>query len=89
MLIKGEDLTEEQVKMVKAAFVYRYLSILSDDEWIKQHAFHFLKDGTRLSFKHKFAEPHYMAEETPIECLRTYCLIDGCYCGGAKAKKKE
>jgi len=35
---------------------------VTDKEWIESHAFHFLKDGSRLSQKKQNAEPVYMAD---------------------------
>lgn len=68
MLIKGKDLNNRQREQVFAAFVYRHYSIGPDkyyaDElaWLVDHAFYFLKDGSRLSYKHKHCEPHYMSD---------------------------
>jgi hypothetical protein len=81
MLIKGANLTANQIKLVKAAFIYRWttengqresawansegkptIPLQSDDEWIKEHAFYFVKDGSRLMLNKHHAEPHYMAD---------------------------
>ena len=35
---------------------------ISDQQWINEHAFHFLKDGSRLMANRHYAEPHYMAD---------------------------
>jgi hypothetical protein len=37
------------------------IPLISDAQWLKEHAFHFLKDGSRLSITHRHAEPVYMA----------------------------
>jgi len=34
----------------------------TDKDWVHDHAFHFNKKTGRLSGKHKYAEPHYMAD---------------------------
>ena len=71
MLIRGVDLTERQRQQVLAAFIYRHTGIGPDkhypDEraWLVDHAFHFVKDGSRLAANRRFAEPHYMADATP------------------------
>lgn len=36
--------------------------LTTDDEWIAQHAFHFVKDGSRLSSQQSSCEPAYMAD---------------------------
>ena len=35
---------------------------VKDANWIKAHAFHFLKDGSRLMLSRRNAEPAYLAE---------------------------
>lgn len=35
---------------------------ISDTQWLADHAFNFIKDGSRLSFRSKYAEPVYMAD---------------------------
>ncbi len=35
---------------------------VSDAEWLEKHAFHFLKDGSRLMANRRYCEPHYMAD---------------------------
>jgi hypothetical protein len=35
----------------------------TDAAWIDAHAFHFLKDGSRLVARRNYAEPAYMADE--------------------------
>jgi len=64
MLIKGKNLTPRQRQQVLSAFVHRHLDTTSksDDEWIAKHAFHFLKDGSRLAANKRRAEPVYMAD---------------------------
>lgn len=39
------------------------VALQTDEEWLRGHAFHFVKDGKRLMENHKFAEPAFMAEE--------------------------
>jgi len=72
MLIKGADLSEKQRRWVLGAFVYRNTHEnraraepllntcrlwISDAEWIADHAFHFVADGSRLDLRYKHAEP--------------------------------
>ena len=35
---------------------------VTDEEWLAEHAFHFLKDGSRLMMNRGYAEPHYLAD---------------------------
>lgn len=37
------------------------IPLQSDEQWIKEHAFHFVKDGSRLMFNRRFCVPAYMA----------------------------
>lgn len=75
-LIKGENLTPDQVKQVKAAFVHRptvennypkrnvyqlRIPAVEDSQWLREHAFYFCKDGT-LAAKPNYCEPYFMAE---------------------------
>jgi len=75
-LIKGENLNISQIRQVKAAFVYRLTTengyprrnpcgatvpAITDQEWIKQHAFYIKRDGS-LAAKPANCEPVYMAE---------------------------
>ncbi len=76
MLINGKNLTPKQLEQVKAAFVHRNTvecpskatvndlihGRVKDADWILARAFHFVKDGSRLSMKHKHCEPAYFAE---------------------------
>lgn len=39
----------------------RHAPIVSDAEWLQAHAFHFLKDGSRLKERPRYAEPSYAA----------------------------
>jgi hypothetical protein len=39
---------------------------VSDRDWIDSHAFHFVKDGSRLMFNRHHAEPHYLATSEEI-----------------------
>jgi hypothetical protein len=36
------------------------MPLQTDEEWINDHAFHFIKDGSRLS-RRSYAEPAYLA----------------------------
>lgn len=38
-------------------------AMVTDAQWLKAHAFHFTKDGTRLMANRSHAEPAFMAEE--------------------------
>ena len=73
MLIKGANLNQRQRQQVLAAYVNRHTvehpnPVIgaavkpTDAEYINGHAFYFVKDGSRLSEKHKWCEPHYMAD---------------------------
>lgn len=61
MLIKGSNLSERQRVQVLDAFVHRHLDTTSksDSEWLAKHAFHFLKDGSRLAFNRHYAVPEW------------------------------
>ena len=37
--------------------------LISDQEWLAQYAFHFVKDGSRLSKQRRWAEPAYLADD--------------------------
>lgn len=39
-----------------------HVALTTDDQWLADHAFHFVKDGSRLSETQHYAEPVYMAE---------------------------
>ena len=39
-----------------------HLPLMSDDAWVRDHAFYFVKDGSRLMEK-RHAEPAYMADQ--------------------------
>jgi hypothetical protein len=39
-----------------------HMKLVSDDEWIRAHAFHFVRNGSRLAENCKHAEPAYMAD---------------------------
>jgi len=66
-LIKGKDLTSDQLRQVLSAYVHRFHAIGPDKfyktekDWILDHAFYFTKQG-RLSNRHKHCEPAFMAE---------------------------
>ena len=67
MLIKGSNLTPAQSRQVFNAFVHRHLAIgpsrryTSNEAWLVDHAFYFLRDGSRLALRPSRCEPHYMA----------------------------
>ena len=78
VLIPGHKLTDKQRGHVLSAFVHRHTHehpaawakdqkpTQSDDQWVKDHAFHFNKKTGNLSGRHKSAEPHYMANEAEV-----------------------
>jgi len=37
------------------------MPLVTDEEWLKDHAFHFTKDGKRLMANRRHAEPTFMA----------------------------
>ena len=39
------------------------IRLQTDDEWLATHAFHFLKDGSRLMTNRHHAEPAFMANQ--------------------------
>lgn len=51
-------LTMQSWKLCKTNKQY----MLSDNDWLAEHAFYFIKDGSRLSAKHKQCEPSFMAD---------------------------
>lgn len=66
-LVKGSQLSERQIREVKAAYVHRFDVIgigriyQNDEEWIKAHAFYIRKDGS-LASRPKHCEPVFMAD---------------------------
>lgn len=62
MLIKGKDLNDKQRAQVLAAYVYRHHAIgegkhyPNEQAWLVDHAFYFVKDGSRLALNHSFAQ---------------------------------
>ena len=38
------------------------MAVISDEQWINEHAFHFIADGSRLTHNRSYAEPAYMVE---------------------------
>lgn len=38
------------------------MPLVSDDQWLKEHAFHFTSDGKRLKARPRYCEPAYLAE---------------------------
>lgn len=76
-LIVGDQLTPNQIKQVKAAFVHRAtietgypkrnpyglrIPAVSDSQWLKEHAFYIKADGN-LASKPNYCEPFYLAEK--------------------------
>lgn len=39
------------------------IPLVTDDQWLKDHAFHFVKDGSRMMATRHHAEPAYMADD--------------------------
>ncbi len=37
------------------------IPLQTDDQWLREHAFYFVKDGSRLSDRHQSCVPHYLA----------------------------
>lgn len=75
-LIKGDNLTPDQVKKVKAAFVHRptiennypkrnsyglRIPTVEDSQWLREHAFYINRDGS-LAKKPNYCEPFYLVE---------------------------
>jgi hypothetical protein len=81
MLIRGDELTLHQRRLVTAAFSYRWthenpnrksawsavnkepprIPLQTDAQWLREHAFYFVRDGSRLNCRQHFCVPHYMA----------------------------
>lgn len=65
-LVKGTNLTPQQLQEVKACFVHRHLAIgkdkyyYSEQDWIINHAFYVRKDG-HIANKSNHCEPAFMA----------------------------
>lgn len=65
-IVKWEDLNDACKKDVLARYVYRHTAIgegkhyKTEHDWCIDHAFHVTKEG-RLSNKHKFCEPSFIA----------------------------
>lgn len=36
--------------------------LITDNQWLREHAFWFLNDGSRLDYTHKHCEPAFMAD---------------------------
>lgn len=75
-LVKGENLTADQIKQVKATFVYRLtvengypqrnpckasVPAIRDAQWLREHAFYINRDG-KLASKPRHCEPVCLAE---------------------------
>lgn len=43
-----------------------HTALITDDQWLLEHAFHFVKDGSRL-MANNHAEPAYMAKTDEIK----------------------
>lgn len=65
-LVKGENLTTKQKEQVRNAFLFRhtwengYLGHISDEEWIKKHAFYIDSKG-KLASRPAYCEPACLA----------------------------
>lgn len=61
-LVNGAKLTKEQRREVLCSFVHRHLDTTSkgDADFLAKHAFYITNEG-RLSRKHKWCEPDYVA----------------------------
>lgn len=70
-LIKGSELTTQQLRMVKAAFVHRNTveepfpaaggsGADTDEQWIKAHSFYITKTGELAS--KRAAQPEWLAD---------------------------
>ncbi len=72
MLIPGNRLNHRQRQIVFGAFMYRHtvenphrwrngatIPPVPDQEWLGRYAFHFVKDGSRLSGNHNCCEPWF------------------------------
>ena len=70
--IAGKNLTPRQKQLVLSAYVHRStaehpnLHIApvrgTDADWVNEHSFYFVKDGSRLSGRHNYAQPAFMAD---------------------------
>ena len=64
MLIKGRHLTPQQRTHVLKTYVNRFYSIgpekhyATEEAWLNDHAFYFLKDGSRLARNRRYCEPN-------------------------------
>jgi hypothetical protein len=38
------------------------IPLITDHQWLNEHAFWFINDGSRLALNRKHAEPHYLAD---------------------------
>ena len=94
MLIRGDRLTDRQRAEVRAAFVYAPQRPALYRVWLRSHAFHFVKDGSRLMASRRFAEPAFLANPRCTFCphpasghTRTRCTVKGCRCRATRARK--
>lgn len=68
MLIKGQNLTERQRREVLMCYINRHHAIgeggyyANDEAWLRDHAFHFVKDGSRLARNRHHCEPSFLAD---------------------------
>jgi len=46
------------------------IPLVSDAQWLKEHAFHFVRDGSRLMANRHYAEPAFMTENNPVNPKR-------------------
>lgn len=65
LLVKGANLSSDQLQKVLAKFVNRHIAVgpgkryATERDWINDHAFRFTKSG---QLSGKWAEPYYMAD---------------------------
>ena len=74
-LIRGDRLTKRQIEQVFAAYVYRHhaigegLAYRNEWAWLFDHAFYFVKNGSRLAANRPHAVPAWMAD---MQCDRKH-----------------
>jgi hypothetical protein len=47
---------------IRKAWHEHHVKVQTDDQWLADHAFAFVKDGSRLSTRNTHAEPAFMAD---------------------------
>jgi hypothetical protein len=89
-LVKGSELTPDQRSQVLNAFVYRHTiqhpspqsyakgraptPTQTDDDWLREHAFHFTKNG-RLAMNRHYAEPAFMVDPDSVPVSKRRHLV--------------